>query len=131
MKELKRLKKDICLIEFVKRETIEALKDPAKDSFYNIIKLPFKKNESLDKEVIGYVKKIESNLKKELGRLLSERNKFNKEVINKIKDYPVFDEIIHFFNKNIIKFNKRTTLQNILKFNRSVSLRNIENSVIN
>ena len=52
------------------------------------------------------VKHLKSQLKKR-------REKHNK-VIDQIKDFPVFDEIINFFSKNMKKFNAHTTIKNIM-----------------
>ena len=106
--------REVLWLEFLKREAHGFVSRLVNKDFITIIEEKFKKNETLDKKIISFTRQMDKSLKNGLSKILKQRKNRHKKVIEMIQDFPVFDEIINYFDKNMGKFNSHTRLINIL-----------------
>lgn len=114
LSKLRAFAKDFYLFEFVKRESIEGLKKQISDRWDEIVREKFVKDEVFDKDVIVFIKKIESSLADKLKEMVQRRDKEIDETIDQIKHTSFMDELIILLKRNLNQIKSSASLQAVL-----------------
>jgi hypothetical protein len=112
--KLNTISKDFYLFEFFKRESLEGLRKQLGDNWEDIVKEKFVKEEVFDKEVIIFIKKLETNLVEHLSLAVKQREKEIIDLVEKIKPYPIMDEFVSIFRKNIDQIKAGASIHSII-----------------